>query len=147
MSQPQHAYFQIAAKAIVYKDNKILLLITPKGLYDFPGGRMAESEAGLGLPEVLAREVREELGDSFHFEAGSIAFASNRSYMMDGREQHILATFYEVSYAGGEVQLSDEHTEYQWVEPASLLSSPDKFVSADEYEQFRQYCLQRPSTR
>lgn len=135
------AYFQIAAKAIIKKNDRILLLITQDGYYDFPGGRMDESEVELSLHNVLARELAEELGDKLSFDIGSIAFASKRQYGKN-QEHRILAIFYEVLYKSGGIKLSDEHSDSKWIKPNDILGNPEKFISKDEYKQYRQYCHQ-----
>ncbi len=133
------AYFQVGAKAIVRKGNKILLLITPSGLYDFPGGRMDESEVELDLKEVLTREIREELGESFECELGEVIFVSKRHYAKNNQDYRVLVIYFDAQFKAGKVALSEEHSRSIWVEPGSILSSPEKFISADEYKQFRDY--------
>ncbi len=140
MSLYNYAYFQIAAKAIVKKDDEILILLTSDGYYDFPGGRMDESEVNLSLNQVLSRELEEELGDSFKFDIGKIAFVAKRRYDKNNKDNRILATFFEVTYKDGDIVLSDEHASSKWVNPKSLLDNPEKFVSEDEYMQYKQYC-------
>jgi ADP-ribose pyrophosphatase YjhB (NUDIX family) len=134
------AYFQVAAKAIVQKGDDILLLVTSDGYYDFPGGRMDESEIDLSLHDVLSRELREELGDDFKFDVGQVAFVAKRRYDKDNKDHRILATFFEVTYKRGTIKLSDEHAKSRWVNPESILDSPEKFISRDEYEQYKKYC-------
>jgi ADP-ribose pyrophosphatase YjhB (NUDIX family) len=134
-----HAYFQIAAKAIVKKDNKILLLKTKDNHYDFPGGRMDESEVDLSLHEVLKRELKEELGQDFTFDIKEIAFVSKRKYDKDNKENRIIAIFFQVDYISGDILLSDEHERSEWINPKDIIGDPDKFISEDEYEQYCSY--------
>jgi ADP-ribose pyrophosphatase YjhB (NUDIX family) len=135
----KHAYFQVAAKAIVKKDNKILLLKTKDNYYDFPGGRMNESEVDLSLHEVLKRELKEELGQDFTFDIKEIAFVSKRRYEMDNKDNRIIAIFFQVDYVSGDILLSDEHSNCEWINPKDIIRSPDKFISEDEYEQYCSY--------
>lgn len=139
MSLYNFAYFQIAAKSIVKKADNILLLITGDGYYDFPGGRMDESEIDLSLEEILTRELKEELGKDFKFEINDVAFVTKRKYDKNNKDFRILATFFEVAYRGGEIRLSDEHSSSKWVKPQSILADPKKFISKDEYEQYKNY--------
>ncbi len=132
------AFFQVGAKAIVRKGNKILLLTTPGGHYDFPGGRMDESEVELELSEVLYREIQEELGTSFKFEIGKVIFVSKRHYIKE-KNYRVLVVFFDAEYQEGDIHLSEEHSMSSWVEPGSILSKPEKFVSTDEYKQLRNY--------
>ncbi len=133
------AYFQIAAKAIVQKGDKILLLTTNNGHFDFPGGRMDKSEVDLSFDQVLKRELKEELGDNFKFNVGKLAFVSRRHYQKDDKDFRVLTIFFEVIYSGGTIQLSDEHSTSQWVKPESILKQAEKFISKDEYLNFKAY--------
>jgi len=144
MSSNNFAYFQISIKAIVRKGDDILILLTPDGYFDFPGGRMDKSEAELSLHEVLIRELREEVGNNFRFEIGNIAFISKRQYSnntdSNNQEYRVLATFFEVDYKSGNVELSNEHAKSAWIKPISILDTPERFISRDEYNQYKNYC-------
>ncbi len=134
-----HAYFQLDAKAIVKKDDKILLLITKDGYYDFPGGRMDKSEVDLSQHDVLRRELKEELGEDFHFDIKNIAFVSKIKYYDHDREKRIVVIFFSVNYVSGDILLSDEHAHSQWINPIDTLGSPEKFISKDVYRQYSAY--------
>ena len=133
-------YFQVSVKAIIKEGQKILLLETPYGSYDFPGGRIDETEKDLELHEVLKRELQEELGNNIKFTVGDIAFVSKRRYTKNSKENRLIAIFYEADYISGKIELSDEHTKYTWVEPQSILNKPKKFMSEDEYTNYKKYC-------
>jgi 8-oxo-dGTP diphosphatase len=139
MSLYNFALFQVAAKAIIKKDDQILLVLTANGHYDFPGGRMDESEVDKPLETVLYREAIEELGKDVNIEVNRIAFVCKRQLKRDGNITQILAVFYEADYKGGEISLSNEHSEYKWVDPRELLNSPDMFIEGDEFEEFKSY--------
>ena len=139
MSLYDYMYFQVSVKAIVKDGSKILLLETPYGAYDFPGGRIDETEKDLDLHEVLKREIQEEIGEKVEFTIGNIAFASKRIYTKNDKENRLVAIFYEVDYKSGKIELSDEHTRYTWVEPQSILNKPKKFMSQDEYNNYKIY--------
>jgi ADP-ribose pyrophosphatase YjhB (NUDIX family) len=139
MTFDNHAYFQVAAKAIVKKGDEILLLFTNDGYFDFPGGRMDESEVELSLHEVLSRELAEELGTNFKFEIKNIAFVAKRKYHKQNKMSRIIAVFFEVNFLDGEIVLSDEHLSSKWISPEEILSNPDKFISEDEFEQYSAY--------
>lgn len=51
--------YRQAVRAIIFKDNKILMVHTNKGDYKFPGGGVNKEEA---FEEALMREVCEETG-------------------------------------------------------------------------------------
>lgn len=132
-------YFQVSVKAIVKDGSKILLLETPYGAYDFPGGRIDETEKDLDLHEVLKRELQEEIGEKVKFTIGNIAFASKRHYTKNKKENRLIAIFYEVDYKSGKIELSNEHSKFKWIEPQSILNEPQKFMSHDEYTNYKKY--------
>lgn len=39
-----YALFQISLKSLIIERGKLLVLITPTGYYDFPGGRINQNE-------------------------------------------------------------------------------------------------------
>lgn len=133
------ALFQVGIKTIIKKEEDILLLITKDGKYDFPGGRIDESEVDLPLAKVLEREVKEELGSSLIFKVEKLAFIAKREYSDNGQKHKILAVYFEARYLGGDIVLSNEHTTAKWVKPKSILETPDKFISKDEYQQLKEH--------
>ena len=100
---------------------------------------MDKSEVDLSFDQVLKRELKEELGDNFKFDVGKLAFVSRRHYQKDGKDFRVLTIFFEVIYSGGTIQLSDEHSTSQRVKPESILNQPEKFISKDEYLNFKAY--------
>ncbi len=133
------AQYEIATKALLWKDNKILLVIQPDGKYDFPGGRMDRSEMNIDLINVLTREISEELSSGIKFKLRDFAFISKRYYKSNGEEHNILAIFFNVDYVSGAVKLSDEHIDYKWINPKSILTQPENFVTKDEFEQYNKH--------
>jgi 8-oxo-dGTP pyrophosphatase MutT (NUDIX family) len=140
MGLMDHALWQVAVKALLFDGNgQLLKLTTPDGYLDFPGGRVDESERELPWAESLKREVAEELGEAVRFAIGEMAFVSKRAYQKDGVTHHIAAIYFVARYIGGEVRLSDEHAEYGWIDPITLVAGEYRFMSADEGTQLRQY--------
>jgi 8-oxo-dGTP diphosphatase len=120
---------QVAAKAIIAKDGKILLLRestrednSQQGKYEFPGGRI---EADEKLTDGLFREVREETG--LEIKAGEPISVGEWFPTINGQKVHIVAIFYACEYVSGEVKISDEHDSYEWVDldEARLLKTPE----------------------
>lgn len=134
-----HALYQTTLKLQLMQGNKLLALKTPDGMIDFPGGRVDDTEQGLALEDVLAREIREELGADLHYRIVDTAFVAYRSYDWGGETKHVLAVHYRAEYVSGAIELSDEHEQFAWVDPLSLLSESERFSSQDEYEHFRAY--------
>ncbi len=106
-----------AIKAIIRKDNKILLIkksakvdIYP-GRWDLPGGRLDPGETWC---QGLAREVQEETGLKINFIREVRAWESKK---WDTLGKTVLC-----EHISGEVQLSWEHTEYRWMVPEEVIN-------------------------
>ncbi|MCL4357901.1 NUDIX domain-containing protein [Patescibacteria group bacterium] len=135
MSLDNHALYQVATKALLFKDNQLLVLITPDGYLDFPGGRVDESERDLPWTEALKREVAEELGEQVSIEVRQTLFVSKRQYHKDDKTYYIAAIFFKCKYVSGGIELSDEHANHKWLTPEEIINNSLKFVSEDERNQ------------
>lgn len=100
---------------------------------------MNESEIDLSLHEILKREIKEELGNNLQFNIGKVVFVSKRRYNKFDNDFRVLAIFFEVKYISGQLKLSDEDSHSQWIKPEFILNTPEKFLSKDEYEQYKNY--------
>jgi 8-oxo-dGTP diphosphatase len=107
--------FRIAVKAFMLKDGKLLILRRSKediqnpGGWELPGGRL---ELGEDPRLGLMREIKEETGlyidiknplNVRHFER------------IDG--QVITMIIFLGEYAGGDIKLSKEHIDFDWIDP------------------------------
>ena len=107
--------FKVAFKAIIRKNDKILVIKRSakeevfEKLWDIPGGRMNFGE----MPtEALTREIREETGLTVNILNPFTVW----SFMAQDDLQVIGITML-ADYVSGEVVLSEEHTEYKWINP------------------------------
>lgn len=139
MNIDNYAYFQVSIKALVKKGEELLLLITPDNYYDFPGGRLNKDETNLDLIDILKREISEELGPDFKYQIKDIAFISKRKFNLNQEQKDVLAIFYEIEYVSGDIKLSDEHDKHKWIKPQEIISNPENFVSADEYNLYKKH--------
>lgn len=107
---------KISVKAIIIKEDRILLL-KPKNLqgsfkgWDGPGGHVEEGESIL---DSLKREVLEETG-----------LEVEKAYPIKLLNFPGVSTDYLIflcPISSGEVVLSDEHTDYQWLEITAFRS-------------------------
>lgn len=108
----------IGVKAAILKDGKILLMKRSdkygdiSGSWDIPGGR---TEAGEEPIEGLKREVKEETGMELNQVLRPL---DARTVFKNEDKQIVRITF--LCTANGDVNLSEEHTEYNWFDLKSL---------------------------
>lgn len=116
--------FHVSLKVILKDNNsRILALKMPDGssmdgYFDFPGGRIGENEVGNPFPEIIERELIEEIGLEVRYRlsskpvACSIHTYDSKKY---GRKVDILCLFFEAEYLGGNIKISSEHKEFDWL--------------------------------
>lgn len=110
----------VSMKAFVVHDGKVLILResakdaerTQVGRYDVAGGRV---KPGQRFDENLLREIREETG--LAVDIGRPFHVDEWRPVVGGEPWQIVATFFECFAASDAVTLSDEHDDYQWIDP------------------------------
>ncbi len=116
-------YF-IAVKVFLERGNELLILKDKFGEWDLPGGRIKKSEFEVSLPDVVARKMKEEVGESVTYNLAplpEILMRHERVEASPGNPTvHIFGLGYRASLTGGEVELQDSHTEFLWVDTATL---------------------------
>ena len=112
--------FALSVKVLVLDDQGRVLLLrrsmtskNNKGKWDLPGGKVDEGEH---FDEALLREVAEEAGLSITLERVA---GATESELPDRKVAYLLM---EGRLLSGEVQLSDEHDDCQWVPRGELAS-------------------------
>lgn len=116
----------VAAKAYVFKNDKLLILRKPEkdrlgGSFpettiDFPGGKL---EAGESWETGLLREVAEEVQLSI-----SVGMPFNAWSRM-GKHRQILGVDFLAEWVCGDVVLSEEHDAYEWLTLKELRATKD----------------------
>lgn len=99
------------------------------GLWEFPGGK---SEKGESYEETGIREIREEAG----LELKSLDILG--SYIRprrSGRGNIRMILAYSEDFSGS-VKLSEEHSDYRWVEEESVLSFAEPEKIANDVHKF-----------
>ena len=99
-------------KGLIMDEDQVLVLVEPDGRVDLPGGRVDEGEA---LAVCLEREVREEANIEVEIQSPVVQWSFMKTAGLE-----ISGTTYLCRYAGGDIRLSHEHTEYSWVELEKL---------------------------
>ena len=123
----EDALFFVGQKAIIEHDGNVLVLNVPIEGLDFPGGKIQIGE--VDFPESLKREVREET--SLEIKVGE-PFAT-WSYELPASHpnagQRVFLIGYKASFLSGEVNLSDEHDSYRWV-------NKDNYKELDDHSEY-----------
>lgn len=136
------AVYYVALKALFKKDGRVLFLKrTESGNFDLPGGRIDTDEYATPLEEILRREIREELGEKISYHIGRPLFTYRQQYFGKGGPD-IFMIVHEVELLGGEIELSDEHNEYVWIDLQNFVMDESKVFSKEEYAAYQKYLFQ-----
>lgn len=112
----------IGVKAIIVNDDgKVLITQEPihfigGGKWELPGGKIANGEEETALEEILQREIREELGETFQVQIGKIIDVMRRPWNKPGAStDQVMLIVFECRHMSGNVQLSHENNDFAWV--------------------------------
>lgn len=117
--------FRNAAKAFIVKDGKLLVIKRRPNdphkpdAWDIPGGRL---ELGEDPFEGLKRETREETDLNINI----IMPISVHHFVRDDG-QKITLVIYLCEQVSGEIKLSEEHTEFKWLDLTEAPNHLPKF--------------------
>ncbi len=113
-----NTYFQYCQKLVVFnKDYSKVLLAKRKGeadydgVYSFIGGKMETTDTDLRAG--IKREVTEEIGTDVQIEV-LLDFSFNEFYRKKSGDSMVLP-HHIARYLGGEIKLSDEYSDFAWV--------------------------------
>jgi 8-oxo-dGTP pyrophosphatase MutT (NUDIX family) len=108
--------FEVSLKAFIVRDARILLLQeADTGFWELPGGRIDVGEERLPQTDILAREIREELGAEFRCDVGPKAVTWVRERPADRAFLFIVARL--CRFDCGPILLSSEHATSLWTTP------------------------------
>ncbi len=147
MKKVERDFYQVSLKLILNNDKGETLLMkalntgTYAGFYDFPGGRINVGEFEVPLPDIVRREVREEIGDveyTLNPHPAAVARhlipASISGLKSDIRVVYLL---YEGAYSTGEVRMNHEHTGFRWLDLNKI--DLEKYLTSGNLEGARMY--------
>lgn len=119
-------FYHVSLKAILKnKEGEVLVLKadsngTFASFYDLPGGRIDEGEFAVPLSEILKREIVEEIGEAEILinktPVGIGRHCIKKEHANSEKDIHVLYVFYEVQLETGNVNISDEHEGFEWVD-------------------------------
>lgn len=136
MKKKDFGIYQVGQKILLQRpDGKVLFLRLKSGRFDLPGGRIDNGEYRMPLEKILAREIREELGDEITYRIGSVAF----QYHFPHKNGGTFITVFHAGYISGEIALSNEHKSFMWVSPEIFRFQKKDFPVFAMYAGFRNY--------
>ncbi len=125
MVHKQQDFYHISLKLLLKNKRGEILVLKAlddgnlAGYYDVPGGRIDTDEFTTPFEDILRREVKEEIGSpEVYINLNPVAVSRgiiSASKMHGGRGIHIFYVFFEAEYKGGDIVISDEHTDHKWI--------------------------------
>lgn len=126
----EHAEFSVTQKAVMFdpESQKFLLLRIAEtsgyfaqhyGVWDMAGGR---PHIGESLEEAMNREVIEELGEGVRCDFEDVVGVDMLAY---GEGRPVLAIGRLTLYRGGDITLSQEHSDYRWVSSEEIAEDKE----------------------
>lgn len=120
-------FYQVSLKLLLKnKEGSVLILKAVDngsfaGYYDLPGGRIDTDEFNIDFSEIVKREAKEEIGN-IEFTLNQKPVAIGRHLVPEllplnklHRDVHVLYVFFEAEYISGDIEISNEHTDYKWI--------------------------------
>ena len=136
-----YGIYHVGFKILLKKGNEFLFLRSAnKKFWDLPGGRADNTEYKKPILKILEREVKEEIGDKVKYKLGKVAFQYRRYF--DLRKIYLFTTIYEAEYLSGEIEISLEHSSYQWINPKTYKFKEKEFSSKEGYLAVKEYFKQ-----
>jgi 8-oxo-dGTP diphosphatase len=129
--------FNLGVKGIIRKKDKILVLkrnqkdVHKPGIWETPGGTMDDN---ISPQEELKREIAEETGLEVEICEPFNVF----TFIRDDTKEFKIGITFCCDYVSGEVILSEEHSEYNWIKPddfKQLESITSLYDEIDKYAQ------------
>ncbi|MGI4787571.1 MAG: NUDIX hydrolase [Janthinobacterium lividum] len=126
MSVPKHIV--AVAGLVTDSQGRILMLLSPRGDWEFPGGQVEEGET---LTAALVREVMEETGIDVTVGALAGVYSNVQS--------HIVMLDFICEYIGGELRASNESLTVEWLEPTDALARVKRLVIRDRLQDMLEF--------
>ena len=106
---------ELNSYVVLFNKDRILVLKRKNGIWEFPGGGV---EWGEDPQKAAVRETKEETALSAH----NLSFltVTSATYEKDGNEKHSIYVVYKGNSDSDDVQLTEEHSEYRWLNLTEL---------------------------
>jgi len=114
---PKDTYF-VAVKVFLEKDRQLFIFKDRFGDWDLPGGRIKTDEFEKPLDDIIARKMKEELGENIKYSIGKpeVFMRHERQEVAEGNPTvRIFAIGYPATLLDGEIKPSSQHVETKWV--------------------------------
>lgn len=147
----QKDVYQISLKLILKNDKGEVLILsairggTFEGFHDLPGGRIDVDEFRVDFEDILKREIKEELGDIEVdiFTSAPVSMGRHlipASLSSTGSEMHVLYLFFEGQYLSGNIEISEEHRGYKWINLKNIVL--EEYFNSGILEGMKRYAKQ-----
>lgn len=122
-------YFQYCQKLMVFSDDFQKVLLAKRkgeqdydGIFSLIGGKMETTDGG--FVESMSREKTEEIGAKAEVSVVPVPVYHALFSKKDGSA--MILPHYIAKYTGGEIEINDEYSEYQWVSVDELADFSPK---------------------
>jgi 8-oxo-dGTP pyrophosphatase MutT (NUDIX family) len=117
--------FMVSMKAFIVDGDRLLLLqeSTERKFWEMPGGRIDVGEELVPSPDILRRELTEELGSDIRYDIIGPVVTWARQFPKKTGE-FIFFVGYACRYVSGHITLSHEHVDYRWVTQQEAAALP-----------------------
>ncbi len=120
MEDKKDLYFVAVKVFLQNSEGKLLITKDKFGDWDIPGGRLRDNDFNVPLEEVVARKIKEELGEiSYKLGEPAVFMRHERDEILSTGEREkrrIFAIGYKAEYLGGDLKLGGNHEKLEWVD-------------------------------
>ena len=110
--------YHVAVKLLLRDGEKLLITHDIFGAWDLPGGRIKKDEFETSIDSIIARKMKEEIGEAVQYKLGEpkVFFRVERIEHNTQETVRIFAIGFAAEYLGGEIELGKHHDKMEWVD-------------------------------
>ncbi|MGB4957464.1 MAG: NUDIX domain-containing protein [Candidatus Saccharimonas sp.] len=117
MGQYPDAFYRVTAKAVIRKDDKVLVVWDKGGFWNLPGGGIDHGES---VESALERELFEELGYSGKF---TTAYRDTLTYYSNSLQYACMHLIFDVTLENYQDTVGEDAEKAVFIDPATLKNS------------------------